>query len=169
MAYDVRLLEEILGLKGLTKAPVKPGQPQRIDNAGVTRLTKIPGDQLCHYLKGREPMQEALKKIADGLELDGNFLIGSGQRFKEMDLPHALAHMALDRYLQAYDVNGSDEEELRYLADTHPDLPMWSKIWRQIHESLKLAKMRHGSGCETPRPQPSYQRRRVRRRDAREA
>jgi hypothetical protein len=166
VAYEWRLLEEILTIKDLTKEPTVPGQPPRFDNARIIRLTNIPASDLCRYLQGREPMSAALTRIADGLELDLNFLLGDRRRFGRMDLPHALAHMALDRYVNDNDLDVDDVSQLRAIADAHPDLPMWSRVWKQIHESLMLTRQPE-SGRPTRESTRPYPPRRVRRRETR--
>ena len=56
-----------------------------------------------------------------------------------MSTAQALAHMALDRYLNTQFVDSEEADDLRYLATQHPSPPMWSVEWERTHKSLELA------------------------------
>ena len=88
--------------------------------ARAARLVDIPRDQFFRYLSDRVPGDDAKRKIADGLELDGNYILGIGKRFDGMTLREKLTHMALDRYLEAHSHLDNEIDELRYLG-------LWSK------------------------------------------
>ena len=162
MAELPALLTEIQRLKGLTR-----GDPPKLDQAEAARLMGIQQSQLYRYLRGAKPEDDAKARIAIGLELDGNFLLGLGKRFKDMTTLQALAHMALDRYLEDYrkrdKLSDEDADGLRYVADRHPNPPLWSRVWRQVHTTLDLSARRQLTSAEsTPRQPRPFQGRRGR-------
>jgi hypothetical protein len=161
VAYAASLLAEVLTIKGLTRTSPRSEESQRLDKAEASRLTQIPQDQLLRYLAEREPGPTALKKIADGLELDGNFLLGIGHRFEGMSTRQAVAHMALDRYIDTHKIVEDDIDLFRYLADKHPDPPTWSREWEQISDSFRLARRRgqQAVGAQTAQSTRPYKRR----------
>jgi hypothetical protein len=150
VAYRAEMLSEILRLKRLTRKASGPGELDRLDKAESSRLVNIPQDQFGRYLDGREPKPPALAKIAHGLELDGNYLLGIRTRFDGMATRQALAHMALDRYMQDRSVDESDTDTLRFLADQHPNPPMWSHEWQVLHTSLLLIRRLQVGGAQLP-------------------
>ena len=166
VAYRPEVLTEILKLKGLTKASGNPGESDKLDKARAARLVEIPQDQFGRYLEDRVPKDEAITKIANGLELSADFLLEIGKRFEGMTMRQALAHMALDRYIEANAQTDDEADILRYLADHHADPPMWSKVWEQNHTSLTLTRRRQlgGDGSAQRRPR-QFQNRRPRGRE----
>jgi transcriptional regulator with XRE-family HTH domain len=162
MTYSAELLAQILTLKGLTRASRRSGQPAKLDKAEASRRLGIPADQVGRYLAGRQPQPAALAKIAEGLELDANFLLGTSKRFAQKTTLQALAHMALDRHAEGRDVSAEELETLRHIADAHPNPPMWASEWEQLGVSLGLAAARLSpTGTAIQRLPRSFQARRV--------
>jgi hypothetical protein len=177
VSFEPALLEEILRLKGFGRSPGDEASAGAstapIDVAEAARVVKMKHNQLWGYLKGRPgrrpraPQGEALRRLADALELDGNFLLKIGRRFDGMTTRQALAHMALDRYDQIASVDSLELEMLKKIADEHPTPPMWADVWRQTHTSLMIVQSTLSSTPARPRDPRSVQDRRLPRRGPR--
>src|SRR5690349_13341352 len=92
------LLAEVLLVKGFAKHD----SPETVDCARAAKRLGFRKDELYRYLyNDRSPGDDAKRKLVDGLELNANFVLETaGKRFDGMSVRAALAHMALDRYLQ---------------------------------------------------------------------
>lgn len=150
------LLEDVLRLKGFTK----PKNPLKVDCSRAADHLGVRKDELYRYLyKGRNPEDEAKRKIIDRLELDANFVLGTAMgRYTGKTLRVSLSHMALDRYLQTHDVTERHKVMLSAVAEEHADPPLWSTAWAQLHVALDIA-LPLGIGQAPSEPKSSRPRR----------
>lgn len=157
------LLREVLLVKGFAK----PDAPETVDCARAAKRLGFRKDELYRYLyNDRTPGDDAKRRLVDGLELDANFVLETaGKRFDGMSVRTALAHMALDRYLQNDDrISDSERADLRHIADQHPEPPLWSTEWNRTKLGLDLVhKRRSIQGDPQVGQSRRYQERRTRR------
>jgi transcriptional regulator with XRE-family HTH domain len=138
MTFRDDRLRDILKAKGLSEP------------SDLHHRTGIPYQQIARYLKRRGtsgsgvPSVDTLAVMVVKLELDANYLLGTDDRYEEMQPLQAAAHMSLDRYLerrnrQAKPVTSADASELRYVASHSAKPPLWIADWESHHERMTVS------------------------------